>query len=94
MKLGYVWWVFHRLISINLSNGVLDGSGLTSSTAGLFVGYTVVEFKESLLLSSVSPVVRAPLGQDLRFRSWTRGASGLPMEGLEKEEDCPKWRLV
>ena len=52
------------------------------------------EFKESLLLSSVSPVVRAPLGQDLRFRSWTRGASGLPIEGLEKEEDCPKWRLV
>ena len=46
------------------------------------------------MLSSVSPVVRAPLGQDLRFRSWTRGASGLPMEGLEKEEDCPKWRLV
>ena len=38
--------------------------------------------------------MRAPLGQDLRFRSWTRGASGLPMEGLEKEEDCPKWRLV
>ena len=23
-----------------------------------------------------------------------RGASGLPIEGLEKEEDCPKWRLV
>ena len=59
MKLGYVWWVFHRLISINLSNGVLDGSGVTSSTAGLFVGYTVVEFKESLLLSTVSRMVRA-----------------------------------
>ena len=38
---------------------MLDGSGVTSSTAGLFVGYTVVEFKESLLLSSVSSVVRA-----------------------------------
>ena len=23
-----------------------------------------------------------------------RGASGLPIEDLEKEEDCPKWRLV
>ena len=23
-----------------------------------------------------------------------RGASGLPIEGLEKEEDCPNWRLV
>ena len=38
---------------------MLDGSGVTSSTAGLFVGYTVVEFKESLLLSTVSRVVRA-----------------------------------
>ena len=33
-------------------------------------------------------------GQVLRFPSWTRGASGLPLEGLEKEEDGPKWRLV
>ena len=24
----------------------------------------------------------------------TREASGLPIEGLEKEEDGPKWRLV
>ena len=24
----------------------------------------------------------------------TRGASGLPIEGLEKEEDCAKGRLV
>ena len=38
---------------------MLDGSGVTSSSAGLFVGYTVVEFKESLLLSTVSRVVRA-----------------------------------
>ena len=38
---------------------MLDGNGVTSSTAGLFVGYTVVEFKESLLLSTVSRVVRA-----------------------------------
>ena len=37
---------------------MLDGSGETSFTAGLFVGYTVVEFKESLLLSTVSRVVR------------------------------------
>ena len=32
--------------------------------------------------------------QVLRFPSWTRGASGLPVDGLEKEEVCPKWRLV
>ena len=38
---------------------MLDGSGVSSSTAGLFVGYTVLEFKESLLLSTVSRVVRA-----------------------------------
>ena len=30
----------------------------------------------------------------IEFRSLMRGASGLPLEGLEKEEDCPKWRLL
>ena len=30
----------------------------------------------------------------LEVSIWTRGASGLPIESLEKEEDCPKWRLV
>ena len=32
--------------------------------------------------------------QVLRFPSWRIGASGLAIEGLEKEEDGPKWRLV
>ena len=32
--------------------------------------------------------------QVLRFPSWRIGASGLAIEGLEKEEDCPKWRLI
>ena len=47
----------------------------------------------SLFFSSVSRVVRATCA-GLEVSSSTLGTSGLPLEGLEKEEDCPKWRLV
>ena len=43
-------------------------------------------------------LLRVPCGEGYivvwRIRSWSSGASGLPIEGLEKEEDGPKWRLV
>jgi len=42
MKLGYVWWGFHRLIRRSPVYRVLDGSGVTSSTAGLFVQQDVL----------------------------------------------------
>ena len=45
------------------------------------------------LVTSVSPVMRAPWA-GLEGSLLMRGASGLPIEGLEKEEDGPKWRLV
>ena len=51
------------------------------------------EYKESLFLFTVTPVEGATCA-GLEVSIWTRGASGLPIEGLEKEEDCPKWRLV
>ena len=94
MKLGYVWWGFHRLIRRSPVYRVLDGSGVTSSTAGLFVGYTIVRNIRSLSSSPPWALWWGLHGQVLRFPSWMRGASGLPIEGLEKEEDCPKWRLV
>ena len=72
---------------------MLDGSGVSSSTAGLFVGYTVVEFKESLLLSTVSRVVRATWA-GLEVSLLDEPGLWPANEGLEKEEGCPKWRLV
>ena len=55
--------------------------------------------KQLSVISGVSLLLlRVPCGEGYivvwRIRSWSRGASGLPIEGLEEEEDCPKWRLV
>jgi len=45
------------------------------------------------LFSSVSPVVGAK-SAGLEVSLLERMVSVLPFEGVEKEEDCPKWRLV
>ena len=37
LKLGYVWCIFHRLMSKDLSLWVLDVSVVTRATASLFV---------------------------------------------------------
>ena len=60
MKLGYVWWVFHRLIRICPVYWGAGGKWGDKFHCGLDCGvHNCQEFQESLFFSSVSRVVRA-----------------------------------